>query len=508
MYCCQHDFQRGFRRRFWSLDFPDPYQVDKALLIQQPINNHDKNMDDNIIPSVRWQDLYRITKYWSSGQCKASILNRINDNHHHQPIDNLSSLTTSKPCLVIGSTHEYSYLTNFTITASGHIIRSNPMYKGPNGRQCLKIHHVMDIKNQHQNKLTFQYLEDHLSHGIVCHYSDSKSNWIVTGGLNGTVSLWDESTLCLKRTWEGHRGRVLCVSMNDKVIISGGSDSMIRVWDLDDVGQRGSIDISSYLSDRLDWFQGVGEIALNGHLIVCAPDASGPILIFSLLTGSLVYELKAEPQDVACTRLCLTPYYLLTKGEINKKNEREVPIYPPSSTFDTSESLSSESSSKSSPSETLSLPMHQTISLSSFTHPSTTSSLTPYQLAKHYSSSLTTTNNNNSNNESSSSSNDLYKQNKFTKSCIDVWDLQTGKLVYRLIPPITNPSVIASIVDIRISPHAAHVFACIEIRNYGQRRHVLCCWDFSNQKFKLPTVVTLPTSISNIHTNNTWACFY
>lgn len=273
---------------------------------------------------------------------------------------------------------------------------------------------------------------------------------------------------------------------------------MIRVWDLDDVGQRGSIDISSYLSDRLDWFQGVGEIALNGHLIVCAPDASGPVLIFSLLTGSLVYELKTEPQDVAYTRLCLTPYYLLTKGEINSTNERQVPVYPPSSTFDTSSSSSSSS------------PMHQTISLSSFTGPSlpssTASSLTPYQLAKYFSSSNTTAANSTS--SSSSSSTTLYNHNQFTntKSCIDVWDLQTGKLAYRLIPPITNSSVIASITDIRISPHAAHVFACIEIRNYGQRNHVLCCWDFSNQNFKLPTVITLPSSSNN--SNNTWACFY
>jgi WD40 repeat protein len=66
------------------------------------------------------------------------------------------------------------------------------------------------------DSLPFYYLEDDELHGIVCHYSDPTSDWIVTGGLDGTVSLWSEPQRCVTKSWRGHRGRVLSVSMNDE----------------------------------------------------------------------------------------------------------------------------------------------------------------------------------------------------------------------------------------------------------------------------------------------------
>lgn len=217
-YCCQHDFQRGMKRRFWSLDFPDPTQIDKALFNtrssqvnhqhHQGNDNTNQDYNNDSPPIIRWQDLYRITTYWTLGQCQATFLNS-SSNHHYQ--NTLSK--TSKPCLVIGSTQENNFLTTFTTTASGRLIRSNPTYKGSNGHQRLKLHHIL---KKDKEAMHYDYIEDRFNHGIVCHYSDPTSHWIVTGGLDGSVSLWDEVSLSLKKIWNGHRGRVLCVSMNDQ----------------------------------------------------------------------------------------------------------------------------------------------------------------------------------------------------------------------------------------------------------------------------------------------------
>ncbi|SAM01507.1 hypothetical protein [Absidia glauca] len=494
--CCKRDFQKGIRRRFWSLDFPNPQRVNTAML------SSTSWLGAKHSPTL-WRSLYRFTKCWSLGLCTATFL-----------ADTNSPLQLERPCVVVGTTQEHQFFTTLSVTRSGHIVRSNPTYKSGNqGRQAMVVHTTMAGHIGDGDSLPFYYLEDDELHGIVCHYSDPTSDWIVTGGLDGTVSLWSEPQRCVTKSWRGHRGRVLSVSMNDEVVISGGSDSMIRVWDLGGAEQRGSIDISSYLSDQHDWFQGVGEIAVNGQLIVCAPDASGPVLVFSLLTGSLVYELKTEPQDVAFTRLCLTPFYLLTKGEINSANQHRVPIYPSmsnsSSTSSPSAASSPTTSRSSSPSSSLSSSTSTTATQSTLNIPDSSSTtnessfssipsppppsttMTPYQLSRYYASTSQTTT----------------PTQVSTRSCIDVWDLQTGKLVYRLVPPLP-PNTTASITDIQISPNTAHVFACVEIREYGSRKNHLCCWDFSNDQLPPPSVKILPPLSSAASFGHAWACYY
>ncbi|KAI8336563.1 quinon protein alcohol dehydrogenase-like superfamily [Chlamydoabsidia padenii] len=473
--CCKRDFQKGIRRRFWSLDFPNPQRVNTAMLSSSSWSGMKHS------PTL-WKSLYRFTKCWSLGLCTATFLT---DTSLH-----LEQKQQRLPCVVVGTTQEHHYFTTFSVTRSGHVVRSNPMYKGDiHGQQAMAVH--TDVGYHDDPCASFFYLEDTDLHGIVCHYSDPTSHWIVTGGLDGTVSLWNESQRCITRTWKGHRGRVLCVSMNDKVVISGGSDSMIRVWDLDGAEQRGSIDISSYLSNQHDWLQGVGEIAVNGHLVVCAPDAIGPVLIFSLLTGSLVYELQTQPHTTAFTRLCLTPFYLLTRGEINSYNQDRVPLYPPSTTNNT-RILSTSSISPGMASD----PLTNILANKGTTHtdepmpaaPPPSLALTPYQISQYYANQATAT--------------------TIKRSCIDVWDLQTGKLVYRLVPPLPSTTT-ASITDIRISPNTAHVFACVEIRESGSRTNYLCCWDFSNNQMPLPSVKVIPPiSPWPSSFGNAWACFY
>lgn len=88
------------------------------------------------------------------------------------------------------------------------------------------------------------------SKGVYClQYDDSK---IVSGLRDNTIKIWDRHTLQCNKVPEknylhimlplnvflffkiltGHTGSVLCLQYDDKVIISGSSDSTVRVWDV------------------------------------------------------------------------------------------------------------------------------------------------------------------------------------------------------------------------------------------------------------------------------------
>ncbi|KAI8636075.1 WD40-repeat-containing domain protein [Parasitella parasitica] len=456
---CLRDFEKTGTRRFWSLQFPTPRLF--------------KNRRT-------WQDMYRITRNWYTGQCVKGF--------HPKSVD-AATINTS-PCTVIGAPQEQGMFTNLTLANDGRVVRTNPNYRNPAGSQSLVI-------QSPQTKQRFfldtgaaasdipGWPDAASSHSIVCHYTQPNSKWLVTGGLNGTVALWDLETKALIRMWHGHRGRVLCISMNDDVVVSGGSDSMIRVWDLDKSKsstsnsewtnhhrptRRGMIDISSYLSGRSDWYQGVGEIAVNGHLVACAPDASGPILVFSILTGSLVYELRV-PEDAgqtsewvseditAFTRLCLTPFFLLTKGKVSNDNKtnRLVPCYNNVVQQRKQKNKSVGYVKK----------LSDSIDEADGAIPPV-AQMTPYQLYKYYQSINKT-----------GSDAEEEQPMPSTSACINVWDLQTGKIVYRLLPTLEKPYQNYSITDVRLTPDYSKVFASIEVRGQKHYKERLYCWDFS-----------------------------
>ncbi|KAF7730052.1 hypothetical protein EC973_002997 [Apophysomyces ossiformis] len=434
--CARCDFEKTTpARRFWSLEFPDP------------------------ILRRSWRDMYRITSNWYRRMYTGYFpaLDRPDDQ------DNL--------CTVVGSPRDSMFSTSLSVTATGEIVRSNPTYRSAAGWLTLVLQSPRTGKTcplDDRSDLTH-------GHGIVCHYSDISSHWLVTGGLDGTVALWDASKRCRVRTWSGHRGRVLCVAIHDQgkwllflVIVSGGSDGRIRVWDLANIikgavghaCRRGMIDISSYLSGRHEWFQGVGEIAVTGHLVACAPDATGPVLVFSLLTGSLVYELKTTarsndqaPSDsdvTAFSKLCITPFFLLTKGKT------QTLTYPTCS-------------------ETQLDSREERMAVPSFYAPPTSDASFPY-----------------------------------SQPCVNVWNLQTGKFVYRLIPVMEKPARY-TITDLRVSPDYSKVFACLEIQG-RECQELLYCWDFAGcspggidtRPLKLIQVDEVSPRRS---TGKSWACF-
>ena len=60
------------------------------------------------------------------------------------------------------------------------------------------------------------------------------SRYILSGGDDGTIKLWNTVTGECVRVFEGHRGSVssVCFSPDDRYILSGGHDRMMRLWDV------------------------------------------------------------------------------------------------------------------------------------------------------------------------------------------------------------------------------------------------------------------------------------
>lgn len=279
---------------------------------------------------------------------------------------------------------------------------------------------------------------------------------------------------------------------------------MLRVWDLNEkvkeeqddgnATKRGMIDISAYLTARSDWYQGIGEVAVNEHLVACSPDASGPILIFSLLTGSLVYELRCpafptplnwltseeEMMTGGFTKLCLTPYFLLSKGKL-PANDNAVPVLP-----------SLQSNQRSADAEKPER-RHQYGYVArldeSRSPPPPAARMTPYQLYQYYQSLNDTSlpdavsETSISQTETTTSETNASSSNQL-RGCINVWDLQTGKVVYRLAPQLDRAEHNYVITDIRVTPDSSKVFACIEVRSRGLREERLYCWDFAGTQTK------------------------
>jgi len=57
--------------------------------------------------------------------------------------------------------------------------------------------------------------------------------WLVTGGFDKTVRLWEMSTGRCLRTFYGHTGSVSAVSLSTdkRWVVSGGSDGTMRLWE-------------------------------------------------------------------------------------------------------------------------------------------------------------------------------------------------------------------------------------------------------------------------------------
>ncbi|KAF9586061.1 hypothetical protein BGW38_010051 [Lunasporangiospora selenospora] len=176
---------------------------------------------------------------------------------------------------------------------------------------------------------------------VTCHYSSMLHSFLVTGHMDGSVRLWDTSIRepdqhCIRHWRSSSRRRVLCVSMSSKVVVCGNSDSTLCVWDIDQNSSSatslGTIHTASYTtlgssSGHGDWVSGVEHICVGESLLACSMENSRSILVFSLATGSLVYEIPGMYQR---SKICMTEFFLLTGGRtlIGHRDIKPIPSRP------------------------------------------------------------------------------------------------------------------------------------------------------------------------------------
>ncbi|KAG0248806.1 hypothetical protein BG011_009907 [Mortierella polycephala] len=181
--------------------------------------------------------------------------------------------------------------------------------------------------------------DHHPADDILCHYSSAKNSLLLTGHMDGSVRLWDLSIeepgqQCVRLWRTGSRRRVLSVGMNSKVVVCGNADSTLCVWDIhpplhiasssafassSSSSSYGTIHAGSYLATSIavpapgqdDWVSGIEHICVGESLVSCSTDFSGSVLVFSLATGSLVYEIPGLYQP---SKMCMTEFFLLTGG--------------------------------------------------------------------------------------------------------------------------------------------------------------------------------------------------
>ncbi|OZJ02655.1 hypothetical protein BZG36_04412 [Bifiguratus adelaidae] len=251
----------------------------------------------------------------------------------------ISEWQTKSPQCIVGSLTENHYGTVITPCKDALVIRSNPFYRLENNpHQILLIEHTQTGRTS-----TFEH-----PGGVTCHHSQAQSPFLVTGSLEGRVRLWHVPKGELVEEWAAHRGRVLCVALNEETIVSGGADCTICVMDHPEAKipemealladtiptskWRGTIDVASYVKATEEWLMGVSDIAMTDNLIACASDVPGPILVFSLLTGTLVYEIDERTAGIGrrttTTRLSFMPFFLLTPGCVNEAANAGLHPYP------------------------------------------------------------------------------------------------------------------------------------------------------------------------------------
>jgi len=93
-----------------------------------------------------------------------------------------------------------------------------------------------------------------------------------------TIRIWDTASGTVSRILNGHEGSILCLQYDDKILVSGSSDSRILVWDL--VGEEGTgkgrYEIKMTLVGHA---MGVLDLCFDENWIVSCSKVSSTVLV-------------------------------------------------------------------------------------------------------------------------------------------------------------------------------------------------------------------------------------
>ena len=100
---------------------------------------------------------------------------------------------------------------------------------------------------------------------------------------DNTIKMWDRATLSCLRVLNGHTGSVLCLQYDDKVIISGSSDSTVSPSECPDSAAQSGLNLGYPLT--------LETILIKFRLIQCSSSLQSRILTFEVQTSK---SLRAE----------------------------------------------------------------------------------------------------------------------------------------------------------------------------------------------------------------------
>ena len=162
---------------------------------------------------------------------------------------------------------------------------------------------LSNLKTQKQQLGHVGVLHGH--RGTVCCIKATR-RLIVSGGADSTVCVWDMKKLTLLRKLRGHEAQVNCVNIDDSLIVSGSVDEDVRVWKYAGSNQDPFSEVE--LLHRLrGHFCSVTAIAISEKQ-VCSGDQEGKIIMWSLRKGEIrksskIHEGRITALQIDSTRI-------------------------------------------------------------------------------------------------------------------------------------------------------------------------------------------------------------
>ena len=118
-----------------------------------------------------------------------------------------------------------------------------------------------------------------------------KFNYLVRGGVEGDIKIWDASTYSLVKSFRAHHGWINTVIAIDEInkIASAGEDNYIRLWDLNDNFR------ASALSGHTSVIFALEYLAEEGKLVSAGAEPN--IKVWNLMDYRVEYELSTLDQS-------------------------------------------------------------------------------------------------------------------------------------------------------------------------------------------------------------------
>lgn len=128
------------------------------------------------------------------------------------------------------------------------------------------------------------------SGSVLCLQYNSK--FMVTGSSDSTIKIWDIVTGEMLRTLTGHTSPVLDVQFNDEVIISCSKDCTIKIWDITDGSLLRTLRGHNAAVNAVHMFK--GEIA--------SASGDGIVKLWDWRTGICIKDFVGHSRGLACVQ--------------------------------------------------------------------------------------------------------------------------------------------------------------------------------------------------------------